>query len=173
MNLHLLYAAIDGAHIAFLSVLAIRLLALAPRNRNAQLIVLLAFGAVCAVVSARHSYMAVLPAGFAVDLGPLIATLRALGFHAVPVVVSVLVEATVLALAGGILGAAVVYAALDGYNASTLNPAAGSQLAFAFRVTLESLWLALGWAIALGVIGGMAPAMRASRLPITTVLRGA
>ena len=102
-----------------------------------------------------------------------IATLRALGFHAVPVVVSVLVEATVLALAGGILGAAVVYAALDGYNASTLNPAAGSQLAFAFRVTLESLWLALGWAIALGVIGGMAPAMRASRLPITTVLRGA
>ena len=72
MNLHLLYAAIDGAHIAFLSVLAIRLLTLAPRNRNVQLIVLIAFGAVCAVVSARHSYMAVLPAEFAVDLGPLI-----------------------------------------------------------------------------------------------------
>ena len=102
-----------------------------------------------------------------------IATLRALGFHAVPVVVSVLAEATALALAGGILGAAVVYAALDGYTASTLNPAAGSQLAFAFRVTPESLWLGFGWAIALGVIGGMAPAMRAARLPITTVLRGA
>ena len=72
MNLHLLYAAIDGAGIALLSVLAIRLLTLAPRNRNVQLIVLLAFGAVCAVVSARHSYMAVLPAEFAVDLGPLI-----------------------------------------------------------------------------------------------------
>ena len=72
MNLHLLYAAIDGAHIAFLLVLAIRLLALAPRNRNVQLIVLLAFSTVCAVVSARHSYMAVLPAEFAVDLGPLI-----------------------------------------------------------------------------------------------------
>ena len=72
MNLHLLYAAIDGAHIAFLLVLAIRLLALAPRNRNVRLIVLIAFGAVCAVVSARHSYMAVLPAAFAVDLGPLI-----------------------------------------------------------------------------------------------------
>ena len=72
MNLHLLYAAIDGASIALLSVLAIRLLTLAPRNRNVQLIVLLAFGAVCAVVSARHSYMAVLPAEFAVDLGPLI-----------------------------------------------------------------------------------------------------
>ena len=72
MNLHLLYAAIDGAHIALLLVLAIRLLALAPRNRNVQLIVLIAFGAVCAVVSARHSYMAVLPAEFALDLGPLI-----------------------------------------------------------------------------------------------------
>ncbi len=72
MNLHLLYAAIDGAHIAFLLVLAIRLLALAPRNRNVQLIVLLAFSTVCAVVSARHSYTAVLPAEFAVDLGPLI-----------------------------------------------------------------------------------------------------
>ena len=72
MNLHLLYAAIDGAHIAFLSVIAIRLLALAPRNRNVQLIALLAFGTVCAVVSARHSYTAVLPAEFAVDLGALI-----------------------------------------------------------------------------------------------------
>ena len=101
-----------------------------------------------------------------------IATLRALGFQAVPVVVSVLVEATVLALAGGVLGAAVVYAILDGYTASTLNPAAGSQLAFAFRVTTESIWLGLGWAIAVGVIGGMAPAMRAARLPITTILRG-
>ncbi len=59
-----------------------------------------------------------------------IATLRALGFHAVPVVISVLVEATVLALAGRILGAAVAYAVLDGYTASTLTPAAGSQLAF-------------------------------------------
>ena len=72
MNPHLLYAAIDGAHIALLSVLAVRLLALAPRNRNVQLIVLLAVGAVCAVVSARHSYMAVLPAEFALDLGSLI-----------------------------------------------------------------------------------------------------
>ncbi len=102
-----------------------------------------------------------------------IATLRALGFRSVPVVVSVLVEATLLALAGGVLGAAVVYAALDGYTASTLNPAAGSQLAFAFRVTPESIGLGLAWAMAVGVIGGMAPAIRAARLPITTVLRGA
>ena len=72
MNPHLLYAVIDGAHIAFLLVLAIRLLALAPRNRNVRLIGLLALSTVCMVVSARHSYMAVLPAGFAVDLGPAI-----------------------------------------------------------------------------------------------------
>ena len=102
-----------------------------------------------------------------------IATLRALGFHPVAVVTSVLVEATALALAGGILGAAIVYAALDGYAASTLNPAAGSQLAFAFRVTPESMGLGLGWAVALGIIGGSVPALRAARLPISTVLRGA
>ena len=78
-----------------------------------------------------------------------------------------------LALAGGILGAAVAYAVLDGCTASTLNPAAGSQLALAFQVTPESIGLGLGWAITLGVIGGTAPAMRAARLPITTVPRGA
>ena len=88
-------------------------------------------------------------------------------------VTSVLVEATALALAGGILGAAIVYAVLDGYTASTFNPAAGSQLAFAFRVTPESMRLGLGWAIALGVIGGSARAMRAARLPIPAVLREA
>ena len=72
MDPHLLYAAIDGANIAFLVVLAIRLLVLAPRNRNVRLIARVAFCTVCAVVSARHSYMAVLPAEFAIDLGPLI-----------------------------------------------------------------------------------------------------
>ena len=72
MNLHVLYVAIDGASIAFLSVLAIRFLVSAPRNRNVQLIALVAFSTVCAVVSARHSYRPVLPAEFAVDLGPLI-----------------------------------------------------------------------------------------------------
>ena len=101
-----------------------------------------------------------------------IATLRALGFHAVPVVTSVMVEATALALAGGVLGAAVAYAALDGYAASTVNPAAGSQLAFMFRVTPESIRLGLAWAVALGVLGGSAPALRAARLPISTALRG-
>ena len=60
-----------------------------------------------------------------------------------------------LAVAGGVLGAAVVYTVLDGYTASTLNPAAGSQLAFAFRVTPESIGLGLAWAIAVGVIGGL------------------
>ena len=64
--------ALLGLAVAFLLVLAIRLLALAPRNRNVRLIGLLALSTVCTVVSARHSYMAVLPAGFAVDLGPLI-----------------------------------------------------------------------------------------------------
>lgn len=69
MNAHLLYAAIDGAAIALLLLLALRLLTLAPRNRNAQLIAWAACCTACAVVSARHSYTAALPSAFAVDLG--------------------------------------------------------------------------------------------------------
>ena len=69
MNAHLLYAAVDGAAIALLLLLAVRLLALAPRNRNAQLIASAACCTACAVVSVRHSHMAALPSAFAVDLG--------------------------------------------------------------------------------------------------------
>ena len=69
MNVHLLYAAVDGAAIALLLLLAVRLLALAPRNRNAQLIASAACCTACAVVSTRHSHMAALPSAFAVDLG--------------------------------------------------------------------------------------------------------
>ena len=69
MNAHLLYAASDGAAIALLLLLVVRLLALAPRNRNAQLIATAACCTACAVVSVRHSHMAALPSAFAVDLG--------------------------------------------------------------------------------------------------------
>ena len=101
-----------------------------------------------------------------------IATLRALGFHAVPVVISVAVEATALTLAGGwALPSRTGFWKAIPHRRSTRPQ--GPQLAFAFRVTPESMRLGLGWAIALGVIGGTATAMRAPRLPITTVLREA
>ena len=101
-----------------------------------------------------------------------IATLRALGFGSLPVVVSVLVEALTLALLGGPIDGGLVWLVFDGYTASTLNNASFSQVAFDFAVTPELLQMGLTWALLLGFIGGLFPAIRAARLPITTALRG-
>ncbi len=101
-----------------------------------------------------------------------IATLRALGFGGLPVVVSVMIEAIVLALLGGGLGGALVWFAFDGYTASTLNNVSFSQVAFDFAVTPELLQMGITWALVLGIVGGLFPAIRASRLPITVALRG-
>jgi putative ABC transport system permease protein len=100
-----------------------------------------------------------------------IGTLRALGFGAGPVVVSVLAEALLLALAGGVLGAVFAYAAFDGFRTSTLNWASFSQVAFAFRVTPGLLVQGLVYALAMGLVGGLFPAIRAARLPVATALR--
>jgi len=101
-----------------------------------------------------------------------IATLRALGFGSLPVVISVMIESLLLALFGGLLGGALVWLAFDGYTASTLNNASFSQVAFDFAVTPELLQMGLMWALTLGFMGGLFPAWRAARLPITTALRG-
>lgn len=100
-----------------------------------------------------------------------IATLRALGFGATPIVLSVLIESLVLAIIGGALGAGLAYAALDGYQASTINFQSFSQVAFAFAVTPPLLAGAIVWAALIGLLGGLFPAIRAARLPIATALR--
>lgn len=100
-----------------------------------------------------------------------IATLRAIGFGGLPVVVSVMIEALLLALAGGILGALLAYVVFNGYTVSTLNGASFSQVAFDFRVTPELMQRGLTWALVIGLIGGLIPAIRAARLPVTTALR--
>jgi putative ABC transport system permease protein len=100
-----------------------------------------------------------------------IATLRALGFGAAPVVASVLLESVVLGVLGGAAGGALAYLALNGYQASTLNWASFSQVTFAFTVTPALLVTGLGYSLILGLIGGLLPAMRAARLPVTAGLR--
>jgi putative ABC transport system permease protein len=102
-----------------------------------------------------------------------IATLRALGFGGLPVVTSVMIEALLLATVGGILGAGLAYVGFNGMTVSTLNQASFSQVAFDFAVTGELMVLGLVWAVALGAIGGLFPAVRAARLPITAALRRA
>ena len=101
-----------------------------------------------------------------------IATLRALGFGNAPVVISVMIEAVALAILGGALGASISYLAFNGYTASTLNDASFSQIAFAFAVTPEIIGTGLVWALGLGTIGGLFPALRAAWMPITAALRG-
>jgi putative ABC transport system permease protein len=100
-----------------------------------------------------------------------IATLRALGFSNFPVVFSVLAEATLLSLVGGLIGGAVAWAAFDGYQTSTMNFQSFSQVAFAFAVTPKLLALALAYAVLMGLVGGLLPAFRAARLPVVTALR--
>jgi putative ABC transport system permease protein len=100
-----------------------------------------------------------------------IATLRAIGFGGGPVVVSVMVESLLLALVGGAVGGALAYVYCDGATLSTLNFNTFSQVAFAFRVTPRLLVRGLVWALAIGAVGGLLPAVRAARLPVTTALR--
>jgi putative ABC transport system permease protein len=100
-----------------------------------------------------------------------IATLRALGFGRLPVVVSVLAESLVLAVLGGVLGAAVAYVAFDGFQTSTINWQTFSQVAFAFDVTPALLVRAIVWAAVIGLLGGLFPAIRAARIPIAAALR--
>jgi len=101
-----------------------------------------------------------------------IATLRALGFGGLPVVVSVLAEALALAFLGGLAGGAAAYAYCNGATLSTLNFATFSQVAFEFRVTPGLLAQGLGWALLIGLVGGLPPAWRAARLEVAAVLRG-
>lgn len=100
-----------------------------------------------------------------------IATLRALGFGSAPVVISVLAEALLIGLVGGLIGMVIAYFGFDGLRASTMNFASFSQITFAFTVTPALLAQGLLYALILGLVGGLLPSWRAARLPITTGLR--
>ncbi len=100
-----------------------------------------------------------------------IATLRALGFGSGPVIVSVLVESLALALVGGVVGGVAAYLAFNGHKTSTINWQTFSQVAFSFAVTPGLLARAIVFAMTIGLVGGLFPALRAARTPIATALR--
>lgn len=100
-----------------------------------------------------------------------IATLEAIGFRGFPILISVLVEAVVLAAIGGAIGAIGAWLAFDGIRAATLNWQTFSQVAFAFDVNPPLLLRGIVSAMVIGLIGGIFPAIRAARLPVAVALR--
>jgi putative ABC transport system permease protein len=101
-----------------------------------------------------------------------IATLRAIGFRGLPVVVSIMLESLILALAGGLLGALAAYVLFNNMAVSTLG-SNFTQVVFRFAVTPALVVDGLVIAVAIGMVGGFLPALRAARLPVTTALRAA
>lgn len=99
-----------------------------------------------------------------------VATLRAIGFGSTPVLVAVVLEAMLLALLGGVLGALIAWVLFNDYAVSTLG-ANFSQVVFRFDISPALLGTGMRWALAIGLIGGLLPAVRAARLPVTTALR--
>lgn len=100
-----------------------------------------------------------------------IATLRALGFHRSPVILSVIAESAVVALVGGTAGGLLAWAAFDGYQAATMNWSSFSSVAFAFAVTPALLVAGIVYALLLGLVGGFFPALRAAWAPVASGLR--
>ncbi len=125
--------------------------------------VIMAFGALFGALNTMYSAVSARTA----EIG----TLRALGFGNAPVVASVMAEAMALSLLGGLLGAVTAYLLFNDYSVSTLS-GSFTQVAFNFSVTPGLVLQGLTWALGIGFLGGLAPAVRAARLPVTAALRG-
>jgi putative ABC transport system permease protein len=124
--------------------------------------VIMGLGAVFAALNSMYAAIAA--------RGKEIATLRAIGFGGGPVVTSVMAEALLLALAGGVLGALIAYLLFNNLSVSTLGQNF-TQVVFNFKVTPELVTRGLIIALIIGMLGGFMPALRAARQPVTTSLR--
>lgn len=100
-----------------------------------------------------------------------IATLRAIGFGASGVVVSVLAEALLLSILGALLGAAVAWLLFNGNTLTTGGGQFNSEVGFRLLVGPSLFGVGIVWACAIGLLGGLLPAIRAARLPVAVALR--
>src|ERR1700722_8194486 len=99
-----------------------------------------------------------------------IATMRAIGFAGSSIAISFVFEAVLIALIGGIVGCIFVLP-LNGITTGTMNMQTFSHLAFAFKVTPPLLAIGIVFALLMGIVGGVPPAVRAARRPIAVALR--
>ena len=124
---------------------------------------IMAIGAVFAALNTMYSAVS----SRLVEIG----TLRALGFNGLTVLMALMIEALILSILGGALGAGIAYVLFNGYTVSTLAGGSFSQTAFNFAVTGEVVGQGMTLAIIVGLIGGIFPAWNASRRDITEALR--
>ena len=124
---------------------------------------IMAIGAVFAALNTMYSAVSTR----LVEIG----TLRALGFKGTTVLLALMIEALLLAMIGGLSGAAIAYVLFNGYTVSTLAGGSFSQTAFAFAVTADVVQQGLTLALFVGLIGGLFPAWNAARRDITEALR--
>jgi putative ABC transport system permease protein len=101
-----------------------------------------------------------------------IGTLRALGFSRRAILASFLIESVLLAVLGGVVGCLLAFP-MNGFSTGTGQTQSFSEIAFSFRITLEIVMIGLAFAVVMGIVGGLLPALRGARLPITTALREA
>jgi putative ABC transport system permease protein len=126
--------------------------------------VIMAIGAMFGALNSMYSAVAA--------RGMEIATLRAIGFSALPVLLSVMLEALLLSLLGGLIGAALAWVLFNGHSVSTLG-GAFAQVVFKLTVTRALIVTGIIWACIIGVVGGLFPALRAARLSVAEALRAA
>ncbi|HKM67645.1 MAG TPA: ABC transporter permease [Candidatus Acidoferrum sp.] len=123
---------------------------------------IMAVGAIFGALNTMYSAVA--------DRGREIATMRALGFSNLNVLLSFLFEALLISMVGGLLGCLAVLP-LNGLTTSTMNFQTFSNLAFAFKITFDLLLMGMVFALVMGVLGGLLPAIRASVRPVAVALR--
>jgi putative ABC transport system permease protein len=123
---------------------------------------IMAIGAVFGALNTMYSAVS--------ERGREIATMRAVGFSGSSVVFSFLLEALLIAFVGGVLGCLAVLP-LNGLTTSTMNFQTFSNLAFAFKITPELLVKGVLFALVMGVVGGLLPAIRAAAQPVASALR--
>jgi len=125
--------------------------------------ILMAIGAVFGALNTMYSSISA--------RGKEIATLRAIGFRPLSVLVSVIIESAALAVIGGVIGGGLAWLFFNGFTVSTLNAASFSQVVFDFAVTGDLIRQGLIAAVIIGLVGGLFPAIRAVRIPVAAALR--
>src|SRR5499433_3441203 len=124
--------------------------------------IIMGVGAIFGALNTMYSAVA--------ERGREIATMRALGFGGLSVVTSFIIEALLISLVGGLVGCIAVLP-LNGLTTGTINWQTFSHLAFAFKITPPLLVSGVIFALVMGLLGGVFPAIRAARRPVAAALR--